>query len=300
MFTKGAFLRNRELAWGLVFIGPALLYFLVFWIYPVLATAWRSLFRFRGGKPDAFVGLQNYADLLNDPLFLWSVAISLIISIGIVVVTFALALGLALLLNDPEIRGVRWFRIAIFAPVVTDWVATALIFQLIFLPNQGVLASFFASLGLKSLVGLNWLSSRQLGPVAIIIFSVWKTVGLFTVILFAGLKSVPRALIEAAIIDGSRPSQILRFVTLPMLMPLVVFVVIVAFVNAIGLFEPVFMLTGGGPADATKTLPLFLQEKYFVFSKQGPASAVGVLFLLLTLSFAVIAARQLRQTAYEE
>jgi ABC-type sugar transport system permease subunit len=291
---------NRELFWGLAFISPALLYFLVFGIYPVLATAWRSLFRFRGGRPHAFIGLQNYASLLQDPLFLWSVAISLVIALAIVVATYVLALGLALLLNDPEIKGARWFRLMIFVPVVTDWVATALIFQLIFLPNQGVLAALFSSVGLKALVSLNWLSSRHLGPLAIIIFSVWKTVGLFAVILLAGLKSIPRALIEAAVVDGARPSQVLRFVTLPMLMPLVTFVVIVAFVNAIGLFEPVFMLTGGGPADATKTLPLFLHEQYFLFGRQGPASAVALMFLAIVLAFALVATRQLKQMAYEE
>jgi ABC-type sugar transport system permease subunit len=199
---------RSELFWGLVFAGPALAYFLVFWIYPVLATAYRSLFRFKGGRPDAFVGLENYADLLQNPLFIGSVTISLSISFGIVVVTFALALGLALLLDDPALRGARWFRLAIFIPVVTDWVATALVWQLIFLPNQGVLAALFSSLGLKSLVGLNWLSSRTLGPVAIIIFSVWKTVGLYTIILFAGLKSIPAALKEAAVIDGAQPAQL--------------------------------------------------------------------------------------------
>jgi ABC-type sugar transport system permease subunit len=83
-------------------------------------------------------------------------------------------------------------------------------------------------------------------------------------------------------------------------MPLIVFVIVAGFVNAIGLFEPVFMLTGGGPSDATKTLPLFLQEQYFFFSQQGLASAVGILFLLIALAFAIVAARQLRMAAYEE
>jgi ABC-type sugar transport system permease subunit len=149
-------------------------------------------------------------------------------------------------------------------------------------------------------MSLRWTATRELAPFAIIIFSVWKTSGLYTVILLAGLKSVPRELVEAARVDGANSVEAFRFITVPLLMPIISFVIVGSFVSAIGLFEPVFMLTGGGPADATKTLPLFLHEQFFAFLNGGYASATGILFLLICLLFAVFATRQLRQTAYEE
>jgi ABC-type sugar transport system permease subunit len=291
---------KRDTRWGLIFIAPGIAYFLIFWILPVILAAVQSLSRWRAGRAAGFIGLKNYGDLLSDPLFHNSVLASAGITTGAVVITFAIALGLAVLLNDETLRGGRWFRVIIFLPVVTDWVATGLIWQLIFLPYQGVLAGIFSGLGLHNLTELRWTATRELAPLAIIIFIVWKTTGLYTVILLAGLKSVPKPLLEAARVDGANPWQAFRHVTIPLLAPITVFVVVSSFVSTIGLFEPVFMLTGGGPADATKTLPLFLYEQFFQFQQGGYASAAGMLFLLICLGFALVAARRLQQTAYEE
>jgi ABC-type sugar transport system permease subunit len=291
---------GRETRWGLIFIAPGVVYFLIFWIAPVVMTVAQSLWRWKAGRPFEWIGLKNYGDLLTDPLFLSAARASLGITVGVVIVGFLIALGLALLLNDETLRGARWFRVIIFLPVVTDWVATGLVWQLIFLPNQGVLSGIFFSLGLRDLMGLRWTATRDLAPLAIIIFSVWKTTGLYVMILLAGLKSVPKSLVEAARVDGANEWQSLRHITLPLLMPIVSFVVVVSFVSSIGLFEPIFMLTGGGPADATKTLPLFLHETFFVFLNGGYASAAGIIFLVICLVFAVLAAWRLRQNAYEE
>lgn len=291
---------RRETIWGLLFIAPGIAYFLIFWITPVIMTAVQSLWRWEMGRPARLIGLENYLDLLTDPFFLSAVRASLGITIGAVIVGFVLAFGLALILSDSTLRGARLFRLIIFMPVVTDWVATGLVWQFIFLPNQGVLAGLFYNLGLRELMGLRWTATRDLAPIAIIIFIVWKTTGLYVVILLAGLKSIPQSLLDAARVDGANEWQVLIRVVIPLLMPIIIFVIVVSFVSTIGLFEPVFMLTGGGPADATKTLPMFLHQEFFVYLKGGYASAAGILFLLICLTFALLAARQLRQTAYEE
>lgn len=291
---------RRDTVWGLVFISPGIAYFVIFWILPVVMTGIQSLWRWKIGRPAEFIGLKNYANILTDPLFLNAVRASLGITVGIVVVGFLISFGLALILNDDTLRAARWFRLMIFLPVVTDWVATGLVWQLIFLPNQGVLPSVFFSLGLRDFTTLRWTATRDLAPLAIVIFSIWKTSGLYTIILLAGLKSVPKPFLEAARVDGANEWQVFRFILVPLLMPIIAFVIVVMFVSGMGLFEPVFMLTGGGPADATKTLPLFLHEQFFTFLNGGYASAVGILFLLMCLVFALIAAYQLQQTAYEE
>src|SRR5258708_23624309 len=161
---------KRDPRWGLIFIAPGAAYFVVFWILPVILAAIQSLSRWRQGRAAGFIGLKNYVDLLNDPLFLNSVGASALITVGAVTLTFFIALGLALLLSDDTLRGARWFRVIIFLPVVTDWVATGLIWQLIFLPYQGVLPGIFYNLGLKDLMSLRWTSSRELAPIAIMIF----------------------------------------------------------------------------------------------------------------------------------
>lgn len=293
---------RREALWGLFFISPGIVYFLIFWIAPVLMTLGQSFWRWRAGRASDYIGLKNYGDLLTDPLFLNSARASAGITLGALVCGTVLAFGLALLLNDSTLRGRRWFRLIIFLPVVTDWVATGLVWQLIFLPHQGVLPALFHSLGLgqTALPTLRWTATRELAPVAIVIFIIWKTTGLYTVIFLAGMQSIPSELIEAARSDGAGGAQVIRYVILPLLAPISVFVVLIGFVSAIGLFEPVYMLTGGGPTEATKTLPLFIHESFFRFRDEGYGSAAAILFLLITLSFAVIAARFIRVRAYEE
>jgi ABC-type sugar transport system permease subunit len=293
---------RRELTWGLIFISPGIVYFLIFWIAPVIMTIGQSVWRWRAGRATDYIGLKNYADLLTDPLFLNSVRATVGITVGALVVGTFIAFGLALLLNDNTLRGGRWFRLIIFLPVVTDWVATGLVWQLIFLPHQGVLPALFHSIGLgqTALPTLRWTATRDLAPIAVMIFIIWKTTGLYTVIFLAGLQSVPSELIEAARSDGAGSGQVIRHVILPLLAPITVFIVLIGFVSAIGLFEPVYMLTGGGPAEATKTLPLFIHEMFFRFRDEGYGSAAAIVFLLITLAFAVIAARYIRVRAYEE
>ena len=290
---------SRHAKYGLAFISPALLYFLLFWSLPAGLALGYSLTDWRIGQLARFVGLRNYLNLLLDPLFRQSVQASLTITGLALSMMVPLALGLALLLNDERLRFGRLFKLIIMLPVVTDWVATGLIWQLVFLPHQGVLAGFFVRLHLHQWIAVRWTASRQLAPVAVAIFTVWKMTGLYAVFFLAGLRSIPRQYLEAAVVDGATGVQAIRHVALPLLRPITVFVLVSAFVVCIGLFEPVFMLTGGGPGDATRTLPIFLYENFFQLHRAGYASAGGVLFLLLCLTFALVAGWQLRYSFYE-
>lgn len=290
---------RRERRYGLTFISPAILFFLLFWILPVLLAIFYSLTDWTVGRSASFVGLRNYLDLFTDPRFHQSVLATVKITVPALIGTCLLAFALALLLNDDGLRGRRVMMLVIILPFVTDWVATGLVWQLIYLPNSGVLAGIFSQLGLRQWMALRWTASRQLAPLAIAMFTIWKTTGLYAIIFLAGLKGVPASQIDAAKVDGANFWQTLAYVTLPLMRPIVVFVLVSAFVSIVGFFEPVFMLTGGGPADATRTLPIFLYENFFQFHKGGAASAAGILFLLLCLGFALVAARFLQYSYYE-
>ncbi len=281
------------------FISPAIVFFLLFWVLPVFLALYYSLTRWKVGGSETFIGLKNYANLLTDPQFHQSVSASVIITILAITGTLVLSLILAVLLNDDRLCGGRLMKVLIILPVVTDWVATGIVWQLIFLPHSGVLAGIFSFFGLRDWMGLGWTATKSLAPFAIVIFIIWKTTGLYTIIFLAGLKSIPQQYSEAAIVDGANAWQVFFNITLPLLRPITVFILVTAFVSTMGLFEPVFMLTGGGPADATRVLPIFLYETFFQFRNGGYASAAGVVFLVLCLGFALTSARILQYSYYE-
>jgi ABC-type sugar transport system permease subunit len=274
-------------------------YFAAFWVLPVVLAAGYGFTDWRIGQPTRFVGLANYAGLVSDPQFHRAVLASLTITGVALAGIVAVGLGVAVALQDPALRLARLFKLAVFIPVVTDWVATGLVWQLIFLPNQGVLAGLLESVGLARWGALRWTTSRQLAPLAVATFVIWKMTGFYSMVYLAGLRSIPREFQEAARVDGAGPAQAFWHVTMPLLRPITVFVVVSGFVGIIGLFEPIYMLTGGGPADATRALPIFLYESFFQFHRAGYASAAGILFLVLCLSFALLAARQLQYSFYE-
>ena len=156
-----------------------------------------------------------------------------------------LGLGIALILADERIRFGRLWRLIVIVPVVADWVATGLVFQLIFLPNQGVLAALGHSLGLDFLVRMRWTTSADLAPFAIAIFVIWKQTGLYAIFLFAGLRSIPKDVVEAAQVDGASPLQTLTRIKLPLMKPIIAFVLIFAFLTTLGLFEPILPVDRG-------------------------------------------------------
>ncbi|WP_436499997.1 carbohydrate ABC transporter permease [Actinokineospora sp. HUAS TT18] len=289
-------LRSRELRVAAVFISPAILFFLVFWAAPVLLAAYYSLTDWQVGGSETWVGFENYAKLLSDPQFHTAVWSSLTIVVIVMVISLLLALGVALVLSDPRIQAGRLWRVAVIIPVVTDWVATGLVFQLFFLPNQGVLASLGQSLGIDALNTVRWTTDAGLAPWAIAIFVVWKQTGLYAIFFLAGLKGIPTDVLEASKVDGANSWQAFWRIRWPMMTPVTVFVVVLAFVTTLGLFEPVYLLTGGGPAGATRTLPLFLFENFFTFGNSGYASAAGIYFLLLSLVFTYLASRILKDS----
>lgn len=288
-------------AWvGVAFASPALAYFIAFWLLPVGMALFYSFTDWRLTPDFDFVGFDNYVRLAQDPRFLWSIQITLIISVAIAAASTIIALGIALTLDDPRIPFSDALRALFFLPVVTDWVATGLVWQFIYLPFEGVLAGMLLPLGLTEWAGLRWTSSRALAPAAVSIFAVWKLTGLYIIIFSAGLRSVPESYKEAARVAGANAWHIFRFVTLPLIAPITLFVVLISFVTAAGLFEPIFILTAGGPVDATRTLPLFMYETFFSFLQGGYASAQSIVALALTLVIALIAASRLQYGFYEE
>jgi multiple sugar transport system permease protein len=285
--------RIRTAAAG--FLAPALAPLAIFFALPVLAAFLLSLTDFDlyalGDPRDLrFVGLDNYARLLQDPGF-WRAFANTLYFVGIgAPLSVGTSFAAALLLCARSARARAFFRTVYFVPVVTTLVAVAVVWRFLYHPRLGLANRALAGLGLPP---IDWLGDPAWAMPAIIALAVWKNFGFNMVIFVAGLQSVPERLYEAARLDGATRWQELRHVTLPMLVPTTTFVVLMTLIGHFQLFAEPYVMTQGGPEDSTRSIVLLLYEQGFRWWNLGEASAISVLLFTLVLGV-TLAARALR------
>ena len=271
---------------GLLFAGPALAAIGVFFVLPVGAALLLSLTDFdlyAVADPAnlRFVGLANYARLLGDPSFWNALGNTLYFAAVGGTLSVLASLGGALLLDAPLARARGFFRTVYFLPVVTTLVAVAIVWRFLYHPRIGVLNRALEALGLPA---VDWLGDPAWAMPAIIGLAVWKNFGWNLVIFAAGLQAIPARLYEAARLDGATGWQQLRHVTLPLLLPTTSFVVLMTAIGSLQLFAEPYVMTQGGPGDATRSLVLLMYEQGFRWWNLGFAAAIA--FVL----FAIVAA----------
>ena len=266
-----SYMQKRNL-WGFAFAVPALIFFALFAIYPIARTFYLSFFNFSVVDKPHYVGLENFRGLQHDQRFQDSLFNSFKYVFSTYIPVWILALLLALALNM-KIRARGFFRTVYFIPVVMSWVVVAAIWKLIF-NRQGLMNTFFLDpLGISP---KNWLTDQNWAPDAIVIMSVWKEVGFFMVVFLAGLQNIPSDYYEAARVDGSNGLQVFRYITLPLLQPTVLFCTVIGLINGLQVFIPQFVMTQGGPVDATLVLTLNIYQTAFVFLDGGKSAAISV------------------------
>lgn len=275
-------MNSGRAAWWMV--GPPLLVIGVFFFVPVAAALVMSmtdfdLYALADLKNLRFVGLANYAELLQTPLFWKALGNTLFFVVAGVPLSIAASLGAALLLNSQLAWFKPLFRTAFFAPVVTSMVAVAVIWRYLYHARYG-----FINYGLD-LVGLapvDWLGDPRFAMPSIILFAVWKNFGYNMIIFLAGLQSIPSELYEAAELDGARSLAMLRHITLPALAPTMFMVSILTMAGYFQLFAEPYMMTEGGPLQSTVSVLYFMYEQGFKWWNLGSATAVAfILFLLM-------------------
>ncbi|RLC67735.1 MAG: sugar ABC transporter permease, partial [Chloroflexi bacterium] len=230
--------------------------------------------------PPNFVGLGNFQRLIHDRSFWASLAHTLRFIAGYIPLVMVIALSVAVILNQ-KLRGVLFFRAAFFTPVVSAWVAVALLWKWIFNPKFGIVNYL---LGLVGIQGPAWLFDPQWAMPAIIITSVWKDIGFVTVMFLAGLQGIPEEYYDAAAIDGAGGWQRFRYITLPLLSPTTFFALIISLINSFQVFDQVWIMTGGGPAGATSVLVAQIVKNAFEYSRMGYAATLS--WALFSLVFA--------------
>lgn len=276
-------------------ISPWLIGFLAFEIGPILTAFWLSLTKYNIIKPATFIGLSNYQEMLTtDRLFWQSLKVSAYYAAGSVVLGIILGVGLALLLNQ-NVRGIAFYRTGFYLPAVVSGVAVAYMWILV-LQKEGILNAMLSYIGID---GPNWLYTREWALPAFVLMSLWQ-VGGGMVLYLAGLQGVPTELYEAASIDGA--GRVAKFgnVTLPMISPVIFFNFIIGIIGSFQVFTGGFIITKGGPVDATMFYVLHLYFKAFESLRMGYGSALGVVLFAIIMALTYLSFRASNRLVYYE
>lgn len=276
--------RRGETLAGYAFLTPNLVLLAIFVLVPLVGAVVLSVQQTDGFGSGRFVGLDNYARLVRDPVFWRSSANTVLFTLVVTPLSMALGLGIAVLLNSVlPARGL--FRSILILPMAISGVATALIGTLVFDQNSGVLDKLLRFLGLPS---VPWQSGGAAAFTAVVLVTLWWRVGFNMLIYLAGLQGISPQLYEAARLDGASGWQRFRHLTVPMVGPSSFFLLIMNVIYSFQVFDIVFVLTGGGPQNATSVLVTYAYDNGFVTRDQGYAAAIGVVLLLVTLTFTAV------------
>ncbi len=290
MYERG----SRRLATLAFFLLPSVLGVAVFLLGPIVASLGLAFTNWDLLTTPSFVGLQNFVALSQDPEFWQALFHTLTFIVFYVPLVLILGLLIAVSLNG-RIAARGLFRVLYFLPVVTSWVAVALVWKWLLNPSYGLINNALLLLGIT---GPAWLFDPAWAMPSVIMTSLWKDLGFVMTILLAGLQGIPSEYLEAAQMDGASGTQRLWFVVLPLLAPALFFALTISLINSFQVFDQVYVMTGGGPAGATTVLIERIVKNAFSYSRMGYASAMSwVLFLLVFLSSFLISKIRARWAA---
>lgn len=271
---------------GYAFILPNLIGYSIFVFLPVCFSFVLSVMKWDGSKaPMEFVGIDNFVQIFADDIFKKAFFNTIEYAAMTVLPTLVLALLLAVLLNS-KIKGIAFFRTSFFFPYIASIVAVGAVWNMLFQPDFGPINEFLKFIGIAN--PPRWVVDVKWAMVAISIVSVWKYMGYYMIVYLAALQGISSSLYEAAGIDGANGWQKLRYITVPMLTPTTFFVLIMLTIQCFKVFDMVYVMTGGGPGNATKTLVNYIYEKAFTSWQLGPASAGAIVLFAVVLVITLI------------
>jgi multiple sugar transport system permease protein len=282
--------RGQQWLVGYGFLLPDVIGLAVFVGLPILGAFYLSFHDWSGIGAREFSGLENYETLIEDKAFLHSLKITAIYTFSFVPLLYAFSLALALLVNQ-ALALTGFLRSAFFAPFMVSLVVASVIWSFMLQDPAGAVNRIIGLLGFEP---QPWLGSTRFALISVILVTLWQAVGYSMIIFLAGLQDIPRVYYEAARIDGAGAWARFRHITLALLKPTSVFVLIISFIGAFQLFDPIFVMTRGGPADATETTVYYIYETAFEFLRMGYASALSVVLFAIILIASLIQLRLFR------
>ncbi|WP_020574559.1 carbohydrate ABC transporter permease [Actinopolymorpha alba] len=277
---------KRQALYGYAFISPAVVLFVAFIAGPMVFAIGLSFVAWDLLTPSQFVGLDNFARLVNDPLFGKAFGTTFVFAFASVVTHIVGGLLLALAANRVMTRALSYFlRTAVFFPFLISWAAVALLWKYILDPTFGLVAYYLSKIGITA---PSWFSDPSWSLPAIVGIDFWHTIGFTFVILLAGLQTVPSTLVEAARTDGANTWQVFWHVTLPMMSPTVFFATVITFIGAFQIFEPMQIITGGGPDNSTMSIVMYLYQNGFQSFQVGYASAIAIVVFAVIMGVTIL------------
>jgi multiple sugar transport system permease protein len=274
---------------------PAILFVALLMVFPVLYTTYISLtnWTLTSGAAPSFVGLANYGQVLIEPRFLQALWRTMVFTISAVAAEAVLGVAAALLLNRAFV-GRNLVKLLLLLPLVATPVAVGIVFNLFYDPTIGLANYVLESLGLPA---SSWISDARTVLFSLVIVDVWQWTPMITLIVLAGLAALSDEPAEAARIDGASEWQIIRLITIPMVMPVIVTAVILRLIDALKTFDIIFAMTGGGPGYASETLNLIGYKYSFEYFRMGQAAVILVVLFLIVLACSVAITRLSKRTA---
>lgn len=289
--------RSLNAVYGWLLLLPAAVLLVAFTHYPALATLWSSLFSTpKARRPAVFVGADNYAAMIDDPVFWQALWNNLAFAVGTIPTSVGIALVMALWVNR-KLAGRGFLRLAYFTPTVLPMVAVANIWLFFYTPQYGLVDQIAQLFNLSS---TNWLGSRSTALPALMLVTIWKESGFFMIFYLAALQQISPTLHEAAMLEGASRWQYFRRVLFPLLMPTTLFVLINALINAFRMVDHVIVMTRGGPDNASTLLLFYIYEVGFSYWDTSYAATLSVVLLLILAITALIKFRWLdRRVHYQ-
>ncbi len=283
ILKKEGCVMNRSKATPYVFLAPAVILFLLFTAYPIVASIVLSFQKFEGGSY-VFTGFDNYIRLIHDSIFQTALVNTFIIFILQVPFMLLLSMILANVLNSQLLRLKGFFRVSFFLPAVTSLVAYSLLFSVL-LQDNGLINELITNFGMSA---IPWLTDGTWAKISIVLAMTWRWTGYNMIIYLAALQNIPHEMYEAAKMDGAGKIRQFFSITIPSLKPVILFTGILSTIGTLQLFDEPFNLTGGGPANSTMTLGLYIYENGFEYFDFNYASAVAYVVVMLVAVLSII------------
>lgn len=283
---------NNENFAGLIFILPAFLGTLIFIIIPIFCSFGLSFTKWDLLNPIEFAGFANYKELFSEPLFFKILVNTVVFALATSVFGVIIPLILASILNT-KIRGSEFYKTAYFLPFITPMIVIGIVWEWIFDPNIGILNHILR-------LHINWLYDTHFAMLALIIISVWKLIGYNMVIFLSSLSGISQSLFEAAKIDGANSFQVFKNVTVPLLSPIIFFVVIITAISSFQVFDLIYLMTEGGPLDSTNVLVYAIYKNAFEYFNIGKASAIAYVLFTIILILTLVQWNLRKKLVYNE
>ncbi|SFH32421.1 carbohydrate ABC transporter membrane protein 1, CUT1 family [Lachnospiraceae bacterium NLAE-zl-G231] len=277
-------MKKREMVYGLLFISPWLIGFLIFTLYPIISSLYYSLCDYKVISAPQFIGMENYAALFGDTVFVKALKnTAYMVCFGVPITTF-IAVGVSVMMNNKSLKHTGIFRVLFFIPTLVPTVVACLLWIWVMQPETGIINRMLGYIGIT---GPGWLSSPRWSKPAFILMMIW-TCGNAIIIYLAGLQDIPESLYESASIDGASFLRQTISITIPLLRSTILYNVVTLIIGVFQWFAEPYIITLGGPDNSTMFYALYLYQNAFTYFKMGYASAQAWILLVIALAIIIV------------